>query len=773
MAEENKEKSFYPFTVKIDEEKRRQRINTLSMKFPLSKILELLSIDDSEDDEVIEEKLRLAMQRELNAYNNSRPREGDSKADSRDKRYHDSGGQIDFISEFFAAEENFLKNNYDAQYDEYLDKVDILKAKEITEEQKQSELQALKEEYSACLEARRLCEDKDKSARGFNDTIDILERSPKEVKLDLIKSYKKFKQNNQEEAFNRLYDEFIYDCRQEVRPYKNEEGKLVNQPHFKIDSEGRACRSVLNLQNTNLDITLVDNSLAFAHCYQELTKEQIRALAQYCWLNGIDIDNALKLKELTVINEDGQKVGNAADELQKELSNLSDQSQITPPDNVNIGSIDISEAPESTVTPTREENIIEGDFSQFIPPVKPIKPNISKMERTCKVRCGQMGFPPESGLVDVRRSWNSTIISVYASENDRLDDGEVDKNGHRKHTKQFAIELTSSRPPTARLYMETNKEFTADHARLALDAFKAVGCKYFIFPSLVDTGGKKVQGAFVIASIKTKMIPYLKGSKNGQGCDIGAPDLKNLLKELPNEDMTDLERTEFLMRWSQQVDKYMSWNTKAAKELADGAGKLRQQARFQMFSASYLGSLQKYIIEGMEGKVDGREWDNIDQISANIAMNKILKDISKGTLNGKAYNPLGDNDEILKKTLLRYMGEERPKIEQRIISETGQAVEHGDTERGKNKAAANVILSRVKGELNDTLKDLEASGVKLKVDIVSSDKIWYPSKDKAAEPAQTADKTNNNEQNNTTSKASGKVTRLQPGKKGKEPYDYY
>ena len=762
MAEENQEKNFYPFTVKIDEERRQQKINSLSRKIPLAKVLELLDIDDSEDKYVIEQKLWLAMQRELNAMDYARAPEGVSEADSRDKRYQDSQGQIDFVRDFFAAEEDFLKNNYDIQYNDYLDKVDLVQNKATSEEQKQTELQALKEEYSACLEARKGMEERDKSVKGLIDTLDILERTPKEVNQELIAFYKKFKENNQEEAFNRLYNEFLYDYQQEIRPSKNDDGKLVNQPHFKIDSEGRACRSVLNLQDTGLDITLINNNLAFAHCYKELTKEQIKALAQYCWLNGIDIEDALKLKELKVVDEKGEDIGNAADELQKEISSLSDQSQATPPSNVNTGSIDISQAPEASITPTREENIIEGDFRQFIPPVKHIEPNMAKMVDATKACIGKMGFPPESGLVDVRRSWNSTIISVYASENDRLDDGEVDKNGHRKHTKQFAVELVSSRPPTARLYMEAGKEFKADHARLSLDAFKAVGCKYFIFPSLIDTGGKKVQGAFISASIKTKMIPYLKGSKNGIGCDIGAPDIENLLKELPDEKMTDLERTEFLMRWSQQVDKYMSWNSKAAKDLADGAGKLKQQARFQMFSSSYLEKLEDYISDGMNGKLEGKRWDSVDQITANLAMNKIINDISHGRLNGKVYNPLGDNEELIKKTFTQYMANERPGIEIEIQDNMIRLSKSKETENAKTKSAVNNALNRCKGELDKTLGRLKGVGIDMHPKIVGAKEDYYvESSNTRQENTQ-----QNNQQNDQPSGSivTAKSTRLSNGK---------
>ena len=67
------------------------------------------------------------------------------------------------------------------------------------------------------------------------------------------------------------------------------------------------------------------------------------------------------------------------------------------------------------------------------------------------------------------------------------------------------------------------------------------------------------------------------------------------------------------MRWSQQVDKYMSWNSKAAKDLADGAGKLKQQARFQMFSSSYLEKLEDYISDGMNGKLEGKSQKSYTQ----------------------------------------------------------------------------------------------------------------------------------------------------------------
>ena len=101
---------------------------------------------------------------------------------------------------------------------------------------------------------------------------------------------------------------------------------------------------------------------------------------------------------------------------------------------------------------------------------------------------------------------------------------------------------------------------------------------------------------------------------------------------------------------------------------------------------------------------------------------------------------MGDNSELLKKTLTTYMQAERPAIEQSIISEIGAAKEHDDTERGKNKAAANVILNRAKGELNNTLRDIEGYGIKMNVDIVSSDKVWYPSKNNTIEESRNESK---------------------------------
>ena len=731
MAKE--EKKFYPFTVNIDEEKRRKKLEALKAKFPFSSILNVLALNEDDDEVTLENKLRAAMAQELLAMDNALANQdyqmAKSYQESTDRNGNKVEGKISDLADFFAQYDEY-RQDYENDYINYLMKRDEITEKKIndavdpsdseyyTESMKAADLAANETRHLDSIEAFTKFTSLEEKAEIWESSFSALSKNPTEVNRSLIKFYQQCKKENKvDTVFNKIYDEFLAESENGFASYPNKDGKIINEHRFNLDKDGHVVHSILNLQDTGLNISWVDDKLGLAHCNMQLTKEQIKALAQYCALNGISIDQALKLNDLSVVDEQGNNIATAADALREEI-----EKQLQRENGAN-------QQAENAISGIANDNSVNDDFGQFLPRQEPIKVSNSKMVEACKKRIGLMGYPPESGLVSVNRGWNSTIISVYASENDRLDDGQVDKDGHRKHTKQFAVKLINSTPPQGYIYPGNIREFKADHARLFLDAFKATGCKYFILPPAFEIGGKDVNAAFIKASVKTGMIPYLKGSKDGRGCDIGAPDIETIMEELPKEPgMNAREKTEFLMRWSQQVDKYMSWNTKAAKTLADGAGKLRQNARFQMFTAEYLNNLQKYIIEGMAGNVDGRKWDNVDQITATIAMNKIIKGIAKGELNGKPYNPLGDNDEILKKTLKIYMQAERPNIEKSIMSEIEKAKEHDDTERGKNKAAANVLLNRARGELNNTTRELEVYGIKMNVDIVSSDKVWYPSK---------------------------------------------
>ena len=727
-------KNFYQFKVKIDEKTRDRRRKVNKTNIPLSEMLQNFGLSSEKDVVKQEENLRPLLNKELLLMNKAIKSENFSIASNyalgKDEKGNEIRGGIQDVKDYFSALDNFDKNHQDDHFD-YCRQLTQIEEKGFTDEytqaDKEREIRELELKYADAIEALERCIQTEEKAVNWSQDIQALSDTPSKVLINLLKFHNQCQDSGKIDEFNRVYQDFISQREGTFAPREDKDGNIINEHRFNLDKDGHVCHSVLNLQNSGLDITIIDNTIGLAHCTQNLTQEQIKALAEYCFFNGIEIDDALKLKDLKVIDEKGKELGTAAEQLAQETDMLATRELEASPSSQGL---DVSDEDLSNLEPVIEpldaidEPPYNGPFSQFLPDTAEVNPNISKMEKACKVAIGKMGFFPEGGCTNIKRGWNSTIISVYANENDRLDDGQVDKDGHRKHTKQFAVKLIASRPPRAQLYMDPNKKFEADHARLALDSLKAIGCKYFIIPPIDKSGGKQVQGAFMKASIKTMMVPYLKDSKNGKGCNIGAPDLESILEELPKESgATPKQKTEYLMRLSDQLDKYMSWNKDAS--LNTSAGKVKQQARFQMFSADYLEKLQDHIQDGVDGKLEGKQWDSVDQVTAIAAMDKIIRDIEAGKLNGKLYNPLGDNEELLKNTLDQYMKAERPKVESLVADNMQKLSKSGETENAKTKSAVNGVRSAYEKALNKTLTHMKGFGVDLRPEIVPAKVDYY------------------------------------------------
>ena len=498
--------------------------------------------------------------------------------------------------------------------------------------------------------------------------IGLLSELPQETMEHLLQFKEKCGEENKE-LFNEAYEalfmsrpygpEYVYtkEGRGVETIKKDENGRPIiqNEHRFATDSNGRLVHTIRNLDNTGLDITWIGDHLGLAHTMSDMKEDQVKALAEYCFANGVVIDDYFKLNNLKVVDKDNKEIGTAAERLKAEMDKLTKEYQ-------------------EQLNPLSQEG--PSSFAQFLPPLGKVENAPKKMKEAVITRAKLQGFSRKA--MKVKHGVNSTIISVYLNENDMIDDGKMDKAGHRKHTKQYAVELHHTVPPIAEFYMEPGKKFEADHARTILDAFKAVGCKYFIIPSADELGGKEACGAFMKASVKTGMVPLLKRGGKGKGSQIGVADLELVLKEIPEEASFNNDtnaKVEYLMRWHQQLERYTEGNPKAAKTLDRLMGKFQQQALFAQFAASHLENMEKYMQQGADGKLEGGKWDGIDKITAKIAMARIIHEIQAGKVDGKPYNPLADNNEMLKKTLDKYMKqarmgdgtEQNPGIEKEVI----------------------------------------------------------------------------------------------------------
>jgi hypothetical protein len=206
--------------------------------------------------------------------------------------------------------------------------------------------------------------------------------------------------------------------------------------------------------------------------------------------------------------------------------------------------------------------------------------------------------------------------------------------------------------------------------------YKAQGYKYFKFPpfNAEDGFGKDGQVAFIKASVKSGMVILLKGA-DGQGCSIGPADLKTILNEVKDEEnfvRNHDQKIEYLMRWHEQIEKFMKNNPKEVKQLNDYADKFKQQANFEYFISSYKDLIDDKIVKGINGE-DGKEpWDSVDIIASQHAVTKILTEMRDGYIGNKRFNPLDKegNANLLLKAFDDYRNEECPKIEEEIKSKT-------------------------------------------------------------------------------------------------------
>ncbi len=747
MAEERKE-GFFMFKVKTDASKRWRK-EELKNRIPFSALaLKFLNDDEFDGDEInLAKKINEAIHKELEAVKGTINNDDYTRA----KAYEDTGaGQINELKEFFAADDEFGKKvdpvlqklseeatqdpNLKDLYEQYLnlndeiEKVkndaalsDAEKNTQIAALEQDKQRSALSDEYKEALDIMKDHREKSDIAADWIESLEGLDKTPPKVMANLVKFYKDCCEKeadgtlkhplaldaSRKEGFEKIYENFTAEKAGPFAP-SQKDGRIINEHNFGFvkDSTGNEVvkHSIFNLKDTGLNICWIGDEIGLVHGKEELTSEQLSAFAEYCFSNGVNVEQAGKLETLKIVDKDGNLQGMFMDEFNKEMTRLQEEPQ------------DILVKADAV----RNETEYKGSFYDFLPPEPEISATRAEMVDKSKKRIGMMGFRDEDGCLKVDRGWNTTIISVYASDEAKRFDNEIDKNGKRTNTKEFSVELSHTIPPKGRIYIPPGKKPSADMARTFLDAAKAAGSKYFVIPG-ADKIGKDFAGEFMKASVKTKMIPFLKSREGGKGCDFGAPDLEGILKALSEEPMTPHDKSEYLMRLSEQLDKYMGWKPGAQEELGSKAGTVKQMALFEKFNASYVSSLEKHIIDGVDGKLGGKEWDKADEVSAIMAMTKIIQDISKGKLNGKPYNPLADNEELLKNTFDLYMKNERTNAENAIHKALDNPTNDVEQQRNDSSSARDRAVSqalRTENEkLAQTLKEQKANGVEISIKI--------------------------------------------------------
>ena len=285
-----------------------------------------------------------------------------------------------------------------------------------------------------------------------------------------------------------------------------------------------------------------------------------------------------------------------------------------------------------------------------------------------------------------------------------------------KQTKRFAVSFSHNKPQ-ATIYLGGKEKMTADIARVILDTYKAQGYKYFTFPPLnSDDGfGKEGQVAFLKATVATRMPILLKGP-DGKGCDTSTNDIEAILEGIKGDkefNHTPKQKIEYLMRWHEQLEKYIK--TTGKTELNELADKFKQQAQFTYFERSFKGVLDEEIEKGIHGELDGqKQWDDVDVIAAKHAYTKIVESIKNGHLGGKRYNPLDveGNQKLIIEEFNRLREKQRPIIEQEIDNNIA-SMSNGNS--NKINDPTGTAINAVRTAYNDSyiaLKDdLSGNGV--------------------------------------------------------------
>ncbi|MBR1949137.1 MAG: hypothetical protein IKA30_05035, partial [Alphaproteobacteria bacterium] len=513
----------------------------------------------------------------------------------------------------------------------------------------------------------------------YEATINFLDRLPQEVLTNLVEFKKQCEAKGNSEAFENGFKDLVSQGEFLSAGKNGEYTRIVNEHRFAIGSDNDVVtHSILNLNGSDLDISLTDDGrIAIINCPENMTEDQVKALADYCYKYGIEIKDFGNLKDAKVLDKNGNELGSCEVEFNKAMAenekshNKSEKVNVEPVERNNA--VYIGESyfgdfiPEEKITRKKKKVKLLGFIDLYDAETK------SGLDMD-KAKASTQKFAGMDCAMYIDNRLNSTVLSVYANEDDREEDGKIDKNNKVKHTKKFAVVFHHTTPPKATMYFGPKEKITTDHARVILDTYKAQGYKYYTIPPLTSSSGfgKDGQVAFIKASVKTGMVLYLKGA-DGKGCNIGPADLKTILDETKAEENfinNPDQKVEYLMRWHEQLEKFAKHNPGNANELADYIGKFKNQASFTYFEKYYKGVIEDEIVKGIKGNdEEGKEpWDRVDMIAAQHALTQIVKNIQDGKLGEKRYNPLDreGNQNLIIEEFHRYMKAERKNIEKEI-----------------------------------------------------------------------------------------------------------
>lgn len=618
------------------------------------------------------------------------------------------------------------------------------------------------------LEDKMLLMDKnlekaDENKHGNIDTISLLRNSSKEQIMADREIYAQVRNNdNLKNSF-----QFLRSLRDKMRDSDawNQETSNCNISTLSYKDDKLMLR-VKNLGDTGLSFALDEKmSLIFTE-NETLDNKQIDALSCYFYDMGLDVKNFSSVQNLKVNTgndeisfEEAFKSHSPEAHLEKTLQQIQAEIQKLELNGEYVPkgllyALDIKKIQEEFGENNKENQYsVDGStgnsggtvngaandshadaklpFDEYIKGDK-IDISLKKMKDGIIARAGIMRTDKRC-IKQRRMPDGSYVISLYASESDKLNDGKLDKDGVPMNKKRVSFRLyTNRRPATVGIYVPQGAKFETSFAKGALKALKNCGYKYFVMPNAVEFGGD-AQGAFWEAAGDQLMCPRLKRYKDDpNGCDIGNDHLAKLLKAI--EDKSDGKAEdiiEYKMRLVRELRAYCKHTPNT--HLENTCSKLEGDCKFYRYNNETKPFINKFINDGIDGKYvdengNNRKWNQIDVACAYEATARLLQGLDKGYFEDakgnrqdfpKGFDILnGGNKEFVEKFLQEQMAacrEEVIKTYEDKIRIGGVDIDAGsddndEKQANKYKTASNETLEAYKKRMDDAAKDCAECG---------------------------------------------------------------
>ncbi len=632
----------------------------------------------------------------------------------------------------FEMDENKLNSlqEYDLSYfrEEYYNDAAVTKIENF--EKDNQELQSLKAQIDA---ERAKCEADDgysrerlndleaKYVEKFDNSFAGSESSPKRVG-NLIKTYQEVKKLNNSKLEKNFEFLMSFSEGNQESGYAEDGNVNVSRLQIKTGQDGspRLLMVMKNLRGTGLDFTIEDGrSIVFAKD-AKLTRAQVQAFARFFADNGMNINDFSSLADIKVFEDDGKEIGSFEDNFKQEYDNFANQNPEQEFEGMDspAGEVIGGQAPEAVGTYKDYINSTSNNRASF---------NRKEIKKAIKKRAKIAGYNSRL-LKTIQMPDGSFCICGYADSNAMIDDMKTDKDGHVKHTKDFAVRVYPTNPPSAQMYLRPGAEFKASHAKMVIASAKACGCTEISIVSTGEISGAETKAWFEASGDQLFPI-HLKQSANDDGFDgFNNDHLQAMLKAIKDkgQGQGDNDTKEILlykMRVIENIEGYNRYKESIGEKgvnqsVRTAVSHMHGDIKFGMFNVSYKGQLEKYIND----KVEKGGWNTADLAAAYIAMGKVLKAVETGKdSNGKniGYDYLdrnGNNMEILQNVLVKEIDKARPQVRAGILKhlqgERGmQDVQDFDDLDNNDAQAGNAVSRAANNFLNQTKELLQKNVV--------------------------------------------------------------